>query len=141
LIVLIVFRKVRTNNNEGEYMTQTLFDKYGGYETVTKLVSNFYNRVLKDDSIASYFSKTDMTKMVEHQSNFLSTALGGPDNYKGRDLKSSHQHLGLTDSDFGSVARHLTETLREAGVEESDVEGIISLVAGLKDQIVSKKAA
>ncbi len=118
-------------------MSITLFDKYGGFKTFGMVVSCFYQKVLDSEQLAPYFENVNMEKLISHQTNFLSKALGGPDKYKGLDLKSSHARLNITENAFNETVELLEEALEEGGVEKPDISTIISLVASLKDQIVS----
>ena len=118
-------------------MSVTLFEKYGGFATFSSVVSNFYQKVLDSEHLAPYFNGIDMEALMDHQTNFIAKALSGPDKYKGRDLKQVHMPLGITSEHFSEVAELLEEALDEAGVATDDVESIITLVASLKDQIVS----
>lgn len=117
-------------------MSETLFDKYGGFNTFSAVVSSFYQKVLDSDQLAHYFENVNMDKLMNHQTNFLSKALGGPDQYEGRDLKKVHARFEITLPDFQEVAELLAESLDEGGVEAEDVKTIISVVGGLQDQIV-----
>ena len=43
----------------------TLFDKYGGFATVSKVVMSFYDRVLDSDQIGEYFEDIDMKRLID----------------------------------------------------------------------------
>ncbi|OUS24302.1 hypothetical protein A9Q99_25580 [Gammaproteobacteria bacterium 45_16_T64] len=118
-------------------MADTLFDKYGGFATFSAVVSNFYKKIMDSDELIPYFDGIDMDKLMDHQTNFIARALGGPDKYSGRDLKKVHARFNITQPHFGEVAELLTEALEEAGVAGEDVETIIGVVGSLQDQIVS----
>jgi len=118
-------------------MSETLFDKYGGFDTFSAVVTNFYQKVLDSDQIKHYFEGVNMEGLISHQTNFLAKVLGGPDKYEGRDLKAVHAKFKITVEDFTEVAELLEESLDEAGVEEADIATIISVVASIKDDIVS----
>lgn len=118
-------------------MSDTLFSKYGGIETFSAVVSNFYQKVLDSENLASFFTGVDIEALMSHQTNFIAKALGGPDEYAGRDVSVAHANMGITEENFTEVAELLTEALEEAGVESDDVTTIIGVVASLKDQIVS----
>lgn len=118
-------------------MSDTLFDKYGGIETFSAVVSNFYQKVLDSEALASFFVDVDMESLMSHQTNFIAKVLGGPDEYAGRDVAVAHAGLNISEGNFQEVAELLTEALEEAGVEDDDVVSIITVVAGLKDQIVT----
>ena len=46
---------------------QTLYEKYGGFSNVSKIVFAFYDTLLDDDDIGPFFDDIDMAKMVDHQ--------------------------------------------------------------------------
>lgn len=118
-------------------MTQSLFDKYGGYETFSAVVGSFYQKILDHEELAPYFEGINMERLMSHQTNFLSKALGGPDKYEGRDLVKAHARFKITEPHFMEVAELLEEALEEAGVEEQDIASVIGVVAAMKDQVVS----
>jgi len=118
-------------------VSESMFDKYGGFRTFTEIVSVFYQKVLDSDELAPYFEGVNMENLMAHQTNFLAKALGGPDKYEGVDLKRAHSRFNIKESHFIEVAELLEESLDEAGVEDSDIATIISLIAGLKDEIIS----
>jgi len=118
-------------------MSDTLFNKYGGFETFSTIASNFYKKVLDSEQIEHYFRDIDINRLISHQTNFLAKALGGPDKYKGRDLTLAHATMNITSADFNEVAELLEEALEEAGVEEVDITTIFSVIGGLEGQIVT----
>ena len=120
-------------------MSETLYEKYGGFEIFSAVVRNFYHKILDSEELAPYFDNVNMEKLMSHQTNFISTALGGPDNYTGLDLKKAHAPYNITIPHFQEVAELLAESLDEAGVEQEDITSIIALVDSLMAQIVSSE--
>jgi hemoglobin len=118
---------------------ETLYDKYGGFDTFSVVVSNFYQKILDSDELAHYFDSVNMERLMSHQTNFISTALGGPERSHGIDLKKAHAPYKITIPHFNEVAELLEESLEEADVESDDVATIITLVASLMDQIVTSE--
>ena len=118
-------------------MAETLFDKYGGFETFTQVVTKFYQKILDNEQVEHYFSNTNMDSLIAHQTNFLAKVLGGPYKYEGRHLKTVHAPFNITAAVFSEVADLLEEALDEGGVEEADIAIILSAVSGLQDKIVS----
>ena len=116
----------------------TLYEKYGGFATIHSIVQNFYDDVLEDELLSPYFKGISMQNLIRHQTEFLSQLLGGPISYDGRTLKKAHQHLKITQQAFGRVAELLQENLEDAGVEEEDINTIMSIVASTVDDIVQK---
>jgi hemoglobin len=118
--------------------TKTLFDKYGGFGTISKIVSEFYDRVLAEESLSPFFEKVDMARLMQHQTYFIGMVMGGPANqYTGRDLATAHSGLHISTEQFELVAHILQETLIDGGVEEQDVQLMMQSVAAAKKDIVS----
>jgi len=118
-------------------MSDTLFSKYGGFETFSTIVSNFYKKVLDSEQIEHYFRDIDINRLISHQTNFLAKALGGPDKYEGKDLALAHAKMNISTEDFDEVVELLEEALEEAGVAAEDIVTILAAIFGLKDQIVT----
>jgi len=116
----------------------TLYDKYGGFDTFSIVVSNFYQKVLDSEELAPYFENVNMERLMTHQTNFISTALGGPEQYTGLDLKTVHAPFNISIPHFHEVTELLEESLDEASVEPKDIATIINLISELMDQIVSR---
>ena len=118
-------------------MAENLYNKYGGFATVSHLVQNFYGKVLASQSLKPYFNGIDMPKLMKHQTAFLCSVLGGPASYDGQTLAAAHKNLKITAAAFGEVAELLQETLEDANVSDEDVKAIIGIVATTQNDIVT----
>lgn len=114
----------------------SLFEKYGGFATVSQIVRQFYRDVLSSQNLKVYFEGVDMERLIDHQTKFISHALGGPAEYTGRTLEMSHKGLRITEDDFDEVAEILQETLEDVGMEDEDIESVMSIVGSTKSAIV-----
>ena len=116
----------------------TLFDKYGGTETMRSLVREFYKYARASPKIGHFFQKLNMEKLIDHQVQFLSFVLGKPALvYTGRTLVDAHHDLNISDEDFNEIGRLLVKTLTSAGVADEDISLIMGVVLEVRDQIVS----
>jgi hypothetical protein len=48
----------------------------------TQLTKAFYQKLLDSPLVSHYFDKVNLDKLIEHQTNFIVRALGGPDGSK-----------------------------------------------------------
>jgi len=55
----------------------TLYDKYGGFATVNKLVQALYAKIAESKILAPYFDDIDMQKLMDHQTKFFFWYSGG----------------------------------------------------------------
>lgn len=119
-------------------MTQTLYEKFGGETGIGKLVDDFYERVLADDTVNHFFDKTDMKKQRLHQAHFLSFALGGPNQYTGRSMAKAHEGMNLQTEHYNAIVRHLGDALTAAGAGKEDIGEVVDRLETLKDDILHK---
>ena len=120
-----------------EFSVGSLFEKYGGVVVVHDIVSAFYDSVLDDDMLADYFINSDMETLVKHQTNFISSVMGGPGGVSDARLRDAHAGLGIDRASFDLVADILAQTLADNGVEAADVKTLIEAVAAKIDLIIA----
>ena len=119
----------------------TLYDKYGGFSVISKLVQAFYEKVLASDNLAPYFEDINMQKLMDHQAKFFSDILGGPVEYTGRELKVAHAGLGITEDDFIEMSELIEETLEDMNIDDSDIQTVMKIVNDSKGDIVTVASA
>ena len=122
-------------------MAQTIFEKYGGFKTISKVVMTFYDLVLDSDQIGDYFDNVDMGRLVDHQTKFVASLLGGPASFSNERLQQVHQHLAISDTDFDEMARILGEAMAEHGMDHADIDAVISSIEAKRSVIVARSAA
>ena len=115
----------------------TLFEKYGGFSTVSTIVHSFYSDLKDSPQVKHYFKNINMERLIDHQTKFISHALGGPAQYEGRSLLHAHRHINVTNEDFDEVAEILKDNLEDAGMEEDDVNTVMGIVESVRDAIVN----
>jgi hemoglobin len=125
------------DHGEDKMMVErSLFEKYGGFSKISRVVLSFYDTLLDSDEIGPFFDDIDMSKMVDHQTKFIASLLGGPASYTDRQLHQLHRHLDITDAHFDELKVVLKGTLQEHGVETDDVDIVLMEFENRRIQIV-----
>ena len=122
-------------------MSGTTFEKYGGFSAVSRVVMTFYENVLDSDVVGHHFEDIDMPRLMDHQTKFISSLMGGPASISDERLRVVHQNIQITDAEFDEVMRLLADALTHHGVEDRDVAEIGRLVEGKRSLIVRRNAA
>ena len=122
---------------ETRTMTDTPFERYGGFANVRKIVSEFYDRVLSSESLQPYFEGIDMRILVDHQTKFISAVMGGPGAFSDDALRRAHMRLNISRDDFHEMTDILRETLEDFDLNEADVDLICSEVTKREPVIVA----
>jgi hemoglobin len=119
----------------------SLYEQLGGEKAVEAAVKVFYDKVLADDRVNGFFKGVDMDRQRMMQKEFLTFAFGGPNNYKGRDLRTAHAHLvqkGLNDTHFDVIVEHLGATLKELGVKDELIKQAADVANSVRNDILGK---
>lgn len=105
-------------------MDDALYSRYG-LAKVTQIISKFYSEVLQSPRLRNYFDGVHIRTLVDHQSAFMTTAMGGPDTFTDSRLHEVHARLRITDEDFSEMIRLLEATLTDFGVEPADTQLVL----------------
>ncbi|MCP5367279.1 MAG: group 1 truncated hemoglobin [Hyphomicrobiales bacterium] len=117
-------------------MAQTPFDRYGGFASVSRIVSEFYDKVLDSPLLAEYFQNVDMRSVIDHQTKFIASIMGGPASYSNDHLERVHANLGITEAAFNEAVALLRETFEDFDLDESDIAAVVQEVVARKNFIV-----
>jgi hemoglobin len=116
-------------------MTRSLYEKIGGFGTVSNIVLNFYRKVLESDAIAPYFAAVDMPRY--HQTQFVCALLGGPASFSDDQIRNVHRPAAISHEAFDRAVVLFEESLREADLELADVEAAVKLFEGKRALVVT----
>ncbi len=117
----------------------TLYQRLGGYEAIAAVTDDFIGRLLADAQLARFFTghSTDSKGEIrQHIVDQLCAATGGPCVYHGRDMKTTHAGLGITESDWTLSVEHLTATLAKFSVPAAEQAELLGIASSLKADIV-----
>ena len=115
----------------------SLYVRIGGEGAVAAAVDGFYERIVADDGLSSYFADVDLAHLKAHQRAFIASALGGPERYHGRRLDAAHRRLSVTTAAYSKVVDHLVDTLIALDVDPAVIAAVTDAVSSLQPQVVS----
>jgi hemoglobin len=119
-------------------MADTIFERYGGFAAIRRVVSDFYDRALDSPVIGHHFERIDMKRLLDHQARFVSSVTGGPASYTDEHLRRVHDRLGITTEEFREMLALLTETLEDFGWDRADVDFVAGELRKRQGVIVTR---
>lgn len=125
----------------GQGKEKSLYQRLGGYDAIAAVVDDFIGRLVTDQRFAKFFVglSTDSKKRVrQHVLDQFCAAAGGPCVYTGRDMKTAHAGLGITEADWDAAAKHLVESLDKFKVPQKEKDELLAFVTSVKKDIVEK---
>ncbi len=128
-----------------EVSKKPLWDRLGGETGVRAVTREFLTTASKDpkanlDRKGNYpLTKERVERIEQLVVEFVSSVTGGPLKYTGRDMKTSHQGMMITEEEFNISAQYLLAALKKFNVPQAEIDEFVGLVSTLKDQFVEKK--
>lgn len=119
-------------------MRRSLFEQYGGFARVNRVVASFYDKVLESPVVGHYFHGIDMKRLIDHQTKFIASLMGGPASYTNEQLERAHEGLGITEPAFREVIELLRETLEEFDFENEHIQQIEDAMMSRKAFVISR---
>ena len=120
-------------------MARTIFERYGGFSSVSQIVMSFYDKMLDSPVTSPYFAGRDMKRLIDHQTKFIASLLGGPASYSNEHLERVHAQLGISEAAFLESVALLKETLEEHDFQDSDVGQVEREMLSRKNFIVVRR--
>lgn len=120
---------------------KSLYERLGGYDAVAAVCDEFIKRLAGDKQLARFLvglSDDSKKRLRQHLVDQFCAATGGPCVYTGRDMKTVHTGLGISESEWEAGAKHLVDTLDKFKVPKKEKDEVIAFVSGLKKDIVEK---
>lgn len=118
---------------------RTIFERYGGFASVSKVVLDFYDKILDSPVTSPFFANTDMKRLIDHQTKFISTIMGGPASYSNEHVEKVHKRLGITEVAFLEAIELLRETLEDHSFQEDDIETVEDEMMSYKNFVVARR--
>ena len=122
-------------------VSQTIYEKYGGFKTISRVVMTFYEMALESDQIGDHFVEIDVPRLIDHQTKFVSSLVGGPASFSDDRIEAVHRHLGISHDDFDEMAALFSEALSMHGMSDADISVALTEIESKRGIIVARSAA
>lgn len=117
--------------------TVTLYNQLGGKEAIRTVMDDFVVRLKQDQRIGDQFKHTNADRLAGLLTEQVCEATGGPCQYSGRDMKSSHAGMTITKAHFNALVEVLVDSLNAAKVPFAMQTDILALLAPMHRDIIT----
>ena len=114
----------------------SLYERLGGLEAIDSVVESFVARCAADDRINGKFARTDIPRLKKMLVDQVCEASGGPCTYIGRNMRDTHDGMGVTAGEFDALVEDLVATLDEFDVPTAEQEELLGLLGPMREDIV-----
>src|SRR6185503_2730733 len=117
---------------------KSLYDRLGGKDAIVAVIDDFVGNVAADNRINRYFAKTDIPRLKRNLVDQICAATGGPCTYTGRDMKTAHAGMGVTNADFDALVGDLVKSLDKFKVPDKEKGELLGILGPLRPSIVGQ---
>jgi hemoglobin len=121
----------------------SLFERLGGAYAIAAVVDDFIERLLVNDTLNNNPAINQARHRVPapglkfHVATLVCQATGGPCKYVGRDMRSSHMHLHISEMEWQAMLAEFNESLDKFKVPSAEKGELVAIVNSTKSEIVA----
>ncbi|MCM8534754.1 MAG: group 1 truncated hemoglobin [Lentisphaeraceae bacterium] len=118
---------------------KTLYERLGGYDAISIFANDLLPRLQADSQLGRFWENRGDDGIAREKQlliNFLCKNSGGPMVYTGRDMKTSHKGMKISESDWELFLGHAGKTIQKLEIPEQETSEIVAFVLSLKSDIV-----
>ena len=120
-----------------------LYERLGGVYSIAAVVDDFIDRVMNDPALNANPAVDEAHHRVSaagfkyYVTEMVCWATGGPQQYSGRGMRESHEHLKITEGEWTAFCKDFDDTMAKFNVAESERMELFAIVESTKGDIVT----
>src|SRR5581483_868180 len=129
---------------EGTNSGQTLYQRLGGYDVIASIIDDLLSRMRNDPKMQRFGAGRGTDSLARARQllvDQICALAGGPCIYIGRDMKTSHAGLGITEEEWDANLKHTVAALQKNGVPPAERQEFLGLFAQNKAEIIEAGGA
>ncbi len=119
----------------------SLYKRLGGREGIRGVVDDFVAALVADSRVNVRFKDlkpADVERVKTNLSDQVCEATGGPCSYLGKDMKTTHKGMRITEAEWNAGVEDLVKALDKRNVSQKDRNELLSLLTPMKNDIVNQ---
>ena len=119
----------------------SVYKQLGGREGIALVVDDFVANVVADDRINARFKAMKPEQVSKFKSNLadqICDATGGPCAYVGRDMKTTHKGMNVTEAEWNATVEALVKALDKNNVPAGAKNALLGALGPMKPDIVGQ---
>ena len=117
-------------------MPESLYERLGGADNVKKIADLLVENHLSNPAISTRFESVDTGKLKMLANAFIAAGTGGPNNYQGRDMLTTHKGMNISAAEFMAVLDDALNALSSNGVGQPEQEEMLYILYSMRADVV-----
>jgi len=116
----------------------SLYERLGGEEKIRPMVADLLALHKRNPAISTRYAvaKKSDAEIIDLVVDLLCFGTGGPQEYKGLDMKTAHTGMNCSEAEFVAVLDDLLVAMEKHEVGEVEKAEVLAMNYALKDEIV-----
>jgi hemoglobin len=118
-------------------MATTLYQRLGGADGIARLVDDIIAAHMVNPLVKTRFENIkDLDHAKKMAREFFSAGSGGPVTYTGKDMRSAHTGMNISEQEYLAVVDDIVDTMQKHGMSEETKKDVIGILYSLKGEII-----
>ena len=122
-------------------MTKSLYERLGGATGISALVDDIVEAHMANPRIKSRFlpyreDPKHLADVKKHLRDFLGMGSGGPEQYSGRSMPSTHRGMNISAEEYMAAVDDILATLDKHRIDEQTRKDVLAIAYSLKGEIL-----
>lgn len=139
LIAAVLFGIAGCSGMHQSSSEASLYQRLGGKPAISGVVDDFIGNIAEDRRVNLFFAHADPARLKQMLVDQICAGTGGPCKYSGRDMKTTHQDMAITDAHFNWVVEDLVKSLNKFKVPAKEQNELLDILGAMKNDIVNTK--
>jgi len=113
----------------------------GGRAAIALMVDDFVVNLVADPRVNKPFTSlpaAEVTKLKSSLADQICEATGGPCSYLGRDMKTTHTGMGITEAEWNATVEDLVKALDKHKIGAKEKNELLGILGPMKGEIVGR---
>ena len=122
---------------------KSLFERLGGTKGITAIVDDVIENHMNNTTINARFipykdEPERFAKIRQHTIDFFSAGGGGPVQYTGRDMPTTHRGMNINAAEYMAVVDDIMAVLDKHKIDDASKNDVLAILWSLKGMIIAK---
>lgn len=116
----------------------SLYARLGQRAGIEAVMTDFVGRAARDRRVNKRFANTNAPAFIAKLTDQVCEATGGPCKYTGKDMRTAHAGMKITNREWNITGAHMVAAMRAKRVPRKEQQEVMRLLGSMKGDIVGQ---
>jgi len=115
---------------------KSLYERLGGEQKIRNITENILDNHLNNPKVSVRYQDSDREKTIRIVSEFICAGTGGPQEYTGKDMLTTHRGMNINETEFLAVVDDIMAALDSNSIGDQEKQEVLMICYSLKEEIM-----